>query len=143
MYEWLDGDVTSLFRVRGNENKVGGDPESECHFGESAENVWSIFLLNRLSTQFEERGMVEFRLKNRDVIRIGAGFLEFDVKGKTTRLTPEDVKLLSFESGQFQIKTHDASWFSNKGTWSFDYGTLSNARAFLLVAEQIGDFTFD
>ena len=141
-YEWLDDDQRSLFRLRGSKNTGPDLPTSERHFGTSAENAWSIFLLNRFTAQFEERGMVEFRLKKRDMIRVGAGFLEFDVKGKTTRLTPEDVKLLSCESGKFQIKTHDASWFGSKGTWSFDYGQLSNARAFLLVVDHVGDFTF-
>jgi hypothetical protein len=159
-FSWLDASGKSLLQIKGKISASikppwGGEFSFQIgreffrgwyHFGVSAESAWSVFLLDRLNSQLKECGMMEFDLNKRDVIRVGVGFLEVDIKDQKTRLSQEDITLLTLESGLFQIhsrrprRSHDASLFGRTGKWSFNYGELANASAFLLALDQIGGF---
>jgi hypothetical protein len=71
------------------------------------------------------------------VAAVGPGFLEFHFGGEPMRLTSADIASVSLASGTFQFKHKDAKWYSLSGKYSFAYGTLANARIFLLTLERL------
>ena len=144
-YDWLDETGRKVFRLNGiyGDKKTSGPKEKDpYHLAKAAEAAWSQQLLEVLQAEFDEHGNVEFKVNKRDSVRVGAGYFEFDFKGQRTRVEREDIKLLTISEGQFRIHSHDARWMSSKGKFHFEYGSMANARVFLMAVETLAGFTF-
>ena len=143
-FQWKDHNGTSVFRLKGSYRSKEGNPKTKdpFHFAQSGEFAWSNYLLDILQEELEEHGSVEFKVNKKDCVRIGPGFLEFEFKGNTQRVESEHIKTLQVAGGSFQIATHDAGWFGRKGKFRFDYGSMANARVFLMALETLAGFQF-
>jgi len=143
-FKWTDADGACLFKLSGQYQSKTGNPKPKdpFHFARSAENAWNSFLIGRLQSELEEHGFVEFKLNKKDMVRVGQGFLEFHIGGRTERITREDIKNISISQGTFHIDTHDARWFSSKGKFRFNYGGMANAQLFLFSLERLLGYQF-
>lgn len=141
---WRSVDGRGLLLLKGSFHSEAGTPKatSPFWFANSAEVYWNEFAFDRMVTQFEKEGHVDFRVNKKDLVRVGPGFLEFNFHGKSTRLSQEDIKSLSIANGTFSIHTHEARWFSSKGKFGFEYGGMGNAKLFLFALERLAGYTF-
>jgi hypothetical protein len=144
-FKWTDVDGACLLKLAGQYKSKTGNPKPKdpFHFARSAENAWNGFLVHRLQKELEEHGYVEFKVNKHDVVRVGQGFLEFCLGGKTERITREDIKNVSISQGTFHIDTHDARWFSSKGKFRFNYGAMANAQLFLYSLQTLLGYSFE
>ena len=62
---------------------------------------------------------------------------------RVDRVTRADIKTLTVHDGTFEIETHDARWFSRKGRFQFEYGSMGNARLFLHALEHLAGYVFN
>lgn len=143
-FNWTDADGRSLFKLSGQYKSKTGNPaaKSPFHFARAGEGMWNNFLIDRLQAELEQHGYVEFKINKNDCVRVGPGFLEFNLGNKNQRLTPEDIKNINIAQGTFQIDTHDARWFSSKGKFRFNYGAMANAQLFLYSLERLLGYQF-
>lgn len=143
-FEWKDHNGQRRFRLSGSYRSKEGNPKPKdpFHFARVGELAWSNYLLEVLQEELEQHGSVEFRVNRKDCVRIGPGFLEFRFKGRTDRVESDQIRKLQVAGGSFRIETHDAKWFGSSGKFRFDYGSMANARVFLLVLESLAGFEF-
>ena len=141
---WRDEDGREVFTLKGNYNSEKGTPKgnSPYWFAVAAEIHWNAFAFDRMVKDYESQGYLDFRVKSMDIVRVGNGYLEFTFGGKTTRLTPDDIKTVSLANGSFTIHTKEARWFSSKGKFGFEYGGMGNAKLFLFALERLAGYTF-
>ncbi len=141
---WRDAEGDELFALKGSFRSEQGTPKavSPFWFAIAAEGHWNEFAFDRMVKDFESQGHLDFRVNRKDMVRVGPGFLELTFGGKTTRLTPEDIKTLSIANGSFTIHTKEARWFSSKGKFGFEYGGMGNAKLFLFSLERLAGYTF-
>ncbi|WP_055075690.1 DUF6585 family protein [Pseudanabaena sp. 'Roaring Creek'] len=120
------------------EKKVPKDGD-KWHFANTAERVWSIYLLESVNEKLNSLGYVEFPMTgNPKAVRIGRGFMEFVTKDKEPqRVAVTEMKDITLGGGVFQFKHQDAKWWSGKGKYSFTYSNIPNARLFLIVLESL------
>jgi hypothetical protein len=64
------------------------------------------------------------------------------MRGETARFAAEDIKSLSLDQGFFRVVHHDAKWYSRAGKFSFEYGSIANARLFLIALEKLMGYQF-
>lgn len=141
---WRDDEGRERFTLKGSYSSEKGTPKavSPYWFAVAAEGQWNEFAFERMVKNYESQGYLDFRVKKKDIVRIGNGFLEFTFGGKTTRITPDDIKSLSLANGSFTIHTKEARWFSSKGKFEFEYGGMGNAKLFLFALERLAGYTF-
>ena len=139
-YKWIKNSgsnyrLAGLFR-----NKEGWPNDKDrWHFANSAEVVWSTYLLQTANEQYDKLGYIEFPMKgNSQAVQVGHMFLEFVLRdGTTQKVVVEDMKDISLASGFFQFKHKDARWWSGKGKYSFTYRNIPNAKLFLLCLKRL------
>jgi hypothetical protein len=140
LYTWTDPDGRRLFRCKGShrarKNKLP-KPHDAWHFANSAELAWSRHYLARAQQWLETEGSIPFRLDKKRWLRVGPGFMEFHFGGEPVRVTKEEIATVSLASGQFSFKNKDAKWYSRDGKYSFRYGTMANARVFLMALDKL------
>ncbi len=141
---WRDSEGRELFTLKGTYHSEKGNPKAgnPLWFATSAEGHWNEFAFEKMVKDYESQGYLDFRVKKKDTVRVGQGFLEFNFGGQTTRLTPEDIKTLSLADGSFTIHTREARWFSRKGKFGFEYGGMGNAKLFLFALERLAGYSF-
>lgn len=141
---WRDDQGRELFTLKGTFSSETGTPKaaSPYWFAMAAEVNWNEFAFDRMVKDYESQGYLDFRVKSKDMVRVGNGYLEFTFGGKTTRLTPDDIKTLSLSNGSFTIHTKEARWFSSKGKFGFEYGGMGNAKLFLFALERLAGYSF-
>ena len=141
---WRDDEGGELFVLKGNFSSEKGTPKaiSPYWFAVAAEGHWNEFAFDRMVKDYESQGYLDFRVKKKDTVRVGNGYLEFHFGGKTTRLTTDDIKTLSLANGSFTIHTKEARWFSSKGKFGFEYGGMGNAKLFLFALERLAGYSF-
>ena len=141
---WRNDSGDELFALKGNYRSEQETPKaiSPYWFAVAAEVYWNEFAFERMVQDYESQGYLDFRVKSKDIVRIGHGFLEFTFGGKSTRITPEDIKTLSLANGSFTIHTKEARWFSSKGKFGFEYGGMGNAKLFLFALERLAGYSF-
>jgi hypothetical protein len=100
---WRDDAGRDLFKLEGNFRSEQGTPKaiSPFWFASAAEVYWNEFAFQRMVRDYESQGYLDFRVKKKDIVRVGNGYLEFTFGGKMTRLTPDDIKTLSLANGSF------------------------------------------
>ncbi len=143
-YVWRDDAGSSLLTLNGSYNSEQQTPKavSPFWFADAGERMWIAFALDRLAKEYDSQGYVDFRVRGKDRVRVGDGYLEFHFGGAVTKLTSEDIKSLSIANGSFSVRTHEARWFSSKGKFSFEYGGMGNAKLFLFAVERLAGYTF-
>jgi hypothetical protein len=138
-YTWTDAGRQRLWRVKGTyrQRKKGLRAGEPFRFVQAAEAAWSEHYLERANKYLSTEGSIPFRVDKQRVVRVGPGFLEFHFGGEPMRLTREDIASVSLGRGTFQFKHKDAKWYSLSGRYSFQYGSMANARVFLLALEKL------
>ncbi|MEL7499828.1 MAG: hypothetical protein AAFN77_19650 [Planctomycetota bacterium] len=145
-YSWHDADGRSLMTLGGNYHGQDGVPkklDSPYFFALVCEAIYNENAIQRMADEFERNGFVSFNIAKNKKVKVGDGYLEFDFGGKVDRVSSEDIKSLSIDSGTFKINTNDASFFGSKGKFRFQYGQMGNAQLFLYALEQLAGFQFD
>lgn len=143
-YTWRDHDGKPAFTINGNYRSEQGTPKAHDNywFALAAEASWSGFISNAMQAELDREGFVHFDVNKNDWVRIGPGFMEFCFRGNTDRIEADQIKALSLDGGHFTIKTHDAKWFSKKGTFRFDYSQMTNAKMFIFALEKLMGYQF-
>jgi hypothetical protein len=144
-FAWTDDEGHRLLRLSGSYHSKTGNPKPKdpFHLARAGEIAWNVHLSERLQSELDEYGSIEFPVNKRDVVRVGPGFLEFDFKGQVNRVPAAEIKSLSINNGTFSIHTTDAKWFGSKGKFSFNYSQLGNAGMFVFALEQLLGYRFD
>lgn len=143
-YVWTDAQGKKLWQAQGTyrEKKKGLKPGEPFRFAQAAEIAWTMHFLDRADRLLKSDGSVPFRIDKRRIVRVGPGFLEFHFGGEPVRLTSEEIASVSLGEGRFQFKHKDAKWYSLSGKYAFDYGSMANARLFLLCLERFMGYTW-
>lgn len=141
---WRDESGSAVFTLKGNYSSEQQTPKSDSPFwlADAGERQWIAYALDLLAKEYESQGYVDFRVRGKDSVRVGDGYLEFHFGGAVTKLTREDIKSLNIANGSFSIQTHEARWFSSKGKFTFEYGGMGNAKLFLFALERLAGYTF-
>ncbi|MGK7944534.1 MAG: hypothetical protein AB4058_08685 [Microcystaceae cyanobacterium] len=140
-YSWVQKNEKkfSLYGVYRSE-EGSPDANSEWYFAASAEGAWNQYMLNIMADQLEEQGHIEFTLTsgNPASVKIGDNFMEFTLRnGESQSITGEDIKEVTLNSGIFRFTHQDATWWSGKGKYTFDYSKIPNAQLFLLCLDKL------
>jgi hypothetical protein len=108
-------------------------------YARSAEHAWTSYFMGYVNDQFNRFGYVEFAMAgNPKAVRVGEGYLEFMSKDNTTAyVAVADMRKISLNNGMFYFEHKDSTWWQGKGKYSFAYGTLPNARAFLICLDKL------
>jgi hypothetical protein len=121
------------------DNKKWTPSNDQWFLAHAAERAWTSYFLNYVNQQFDQVGYVEFAMAgNPKAVRVGHGYLEFISKDDSTAyVAVADMKKISLNSGIFYFEHKDSTWWKGKGKYSFAYGSLPNARAFLICLDQV------
>ena len=140
-FTWTDGDGRTRFTISGTHHSERGTPppKDAYHFASAAELAWSNYLLRLVPEQLKEDNAIYFSLGGSDWVRIGPGFLDLCVKGQTIHCDADEIDTVNLNQGIFTIKRTDAQegWFSSKGVFKFNYGSLANAQLFAFVLDKL------
>ena len=140
-HTWTDSGGRALMTITGMYRAKTGMPASTDPylFAVAAEASWSEALLARIEQEFRVKGSVEFHLTGPDFVRLGNGWIELSIKGKSDRREAKDIAKVELQKGRFTVEMVDAKkgFFSSTGVFGFDYGALSNARVFMLVLSRL------
>ncbi len=146
-YDWKDPAEKTVFRLKGSYYNAKGKPKpkSPYWFAQAAEMEWTGLLLETMQAELEQEGRVVFKVNKNDSVAVRPGVLELTFKGTTTELPMDEIGTvqIGIGGGTFSIKSNDAKWFSGKGKFSFAYGHMANARAFLIVLEHLCGLSFE
>jgi len=129
------------FELGGSYRSRRGWPKDKdaWHLANTAELAWSNYLLPLVDEQLERLGYIEFPMEGYlQAVRVGPAFMEFVMKdGVVQRVQVADMKSITLGSGMFHFVHKDAQWWSGKGSYSFDYGNIPNAKLFLLCLKRL------
>lgn len=144
-FRWENSGKT-VYHLGGGYHSEDGTPkpEDDFNFARSAEIVWSNYLLEKANEEFRRTGCIQFNLDGRDCVRVGDGFVELCMDGKSERCTASEIESVSLAEGEFKVKKVGAKegWFSSRGVFKFKYSTMANARLFLLALDKLAGFRF-
>lgn len=142
---WCDVNGQRLFSFSGSFHSKKGTPKpkDDFWFARAAETAWNWHIIEAMQVELDEYGFVQFNVNQKDWVRVGLGFMEFNIGSQNARAEVNDIKSLTIDDGTFTINTHDAGWFSNKGKFRFEYSRLANAQMFLIALEQMMGYQFD
>mgnify|MGYP001794943680 CR=1 FL=1 len=144
-YSWQQRGQSD-YVISGAYHNEKGNPEiwHPFYLGAAAEMVWTQRLLKFANQDLAEKGYVEFPVgKDVQSVKVGSNFLEFTTSaGESQRTAVADMKKVELNSGQFRIVHQDAKWWSGKGKYGFTYGSMPNARLFLLCLQQLAGVQF-
>ncbi|MEO1590634.1 MAG: hypothetical protein AAFU71_04995 [Cyanobacteria bacterium J06632_22] len=136
----------SEYVINGSYHNEKGLPEPwhVFHLGAAAEIIWTQRLLKFANQDLAEKGYVEFPVgKEVQSVKVGSNFLEFVTPaGESQRATVADMKQVQLNAGQFRFVHRDAKWWSGKGKYGFTYGSMPNARLFLMCLQQLAGIQF-
>ena len=143
-YAWTDSAGRKVFALAGYYSSAEGRPKPAADFwlARSAEAAWNTHRLAWVADQVATVGYAQFNLTGGDFVRVGPGFFEFGRKGEVARIDVADIKSLTLNLGEFDVHHKDARWFSRKGKYSFEYGTMANAELFLLAMARLTGYRF-
>jgi hypothetical protein len=140
-FKWTDERGRIVYKITGSHRSKDDNPPAGdlYNFGRAAEFAWSVFLYQDADRQIRERGEYEFGLTGSDFVRMGKGWVEFNLRGQTYHCSKDELATYSLANGQLTIKRADAKegWFSSKGVFKFPYREIGNARLFLILFEKL------
>ncbi len=139
-YVWRDAKGKEVCRFSGAYNRTA--PHLDWIFVHALEMAWSHLQLEAIREQFEEHGLVQFKVNAKDFVVVGPDYLEFAFGGTTQRLTMDEIAKIELENGVFNIRSKDAKWYSGKGKFSFKYSQMANVRVFLFAVEKLCGVNF-
>jgi hypothetical protein len=146
-FTWTDDAGRKVFKLAGQyrAGKKPPKPADPYHFARAAEASWSVYLLDHAQQQLVRFGAIQFRLGGADRVDVGPGFIDLHLKGRSERCAAQEIGAISISQGVFKVKRADAKegWFSSRGVFQFPYGTMANARVFLLVCDRLLGVRFD
>jgi hypothetical protein len=124
---------------RYKDNKKWSPANDLWFFAKAAEDSWTSYLLEFVNQQLQQYGYIEFAIGgNPRAVRVGDGYLEFVSKDETTAaVAVADMKKISLNNGFFYFEHKDSTWWQGKGKYSFAYGGLPNANAFLICLDKL------
>lgn len=129
------------FELSGRHYNSRGWPQDKnaWHLANAAEAAWSNYLLPVVNEQLERLGYIEFPMEGQlQAVRVGSAFMEFVLKdGVVQRVQVADMKDIMLGSGKFHFAHKDANWWFGKGSYSFYYGDIPNAKLFLLCVKRL------
>lgn len=83
-------------------------PEAPFWFGAAAERAYSEHVLARHEDELAAHGRIRFALSPRDVVAVGAGFLELEQHGARARFDATEVRLVEVLRGHLVVKTGES-----------------------------------
>jgi hypothetical protein len=87
------------------------DPEGPgvvATFGDAAERAYSEHVVARFDAELRARGRIRFVLGPREVIEIGAGFLELEASGRRARLDASEIRSVRITRGLLELRSGEA-----------------------------------
>lgn len=147
-YTWWGPRGEKLFVVAGSYREpelgfVRGKPtpaHDPVMFGMAAERGWSRFKIAVIDQELKNTGVARFG-SNAGVIRIGRGYVEFEMGGKVERLDRAQIQTATVQQGVIIIKRVGAKegWFSSEGVFRFPVAGMADFAVFLAIfEEQVG-----
>jgi hypothetical protein len=137
-FRWTDPAGRKVFDVSGN--LVSWPPvQSRYHLGTEAEQSWSRYLVAKVLPAIRDGQPYTFKLKARDGICCAKDALELIRKGRVLQLRPEELSQVTMQDGKIFLQEPGASvgWLSSTGVHYISSANLANARAFLLLVEEL------
>jgi hypothetical protein len=148
-YTWSGRDGSKRYVLSGRYNSRSGNPPAKdpFHFAVAAEVAWSVFLLDLAQDELETFGALQFNLGGADRVRVGPGFIEMHLRGRTERIEAADIGGISLQDGAFTVKHREARrgflGFGSSGYFSFPYSQMANARLFFLALDRLLGLRFE
>lgn len=144
-FTWSNFAGGTRFRLHGSYRDKSGWPKDKdpFHFALAAEHAWTNHLASQIQTELQGQGHVQFNLIKNQWIRLGPGFIEIFLGKEAERLTVDDIKELTVNSGTFIIRDREAKRFSRQGVFKFSYANLANAKLFLIALDHFLGYRFE
>jgi hypothetical protein len=148
-FNWTDEDGQKVFRLAGTHRGEKKLPKSTdpFHFALATELAWSVYLLDLAQEELDRNGFVHFNVGGRSWVRVGPGFLDLSIKDQQLRCRVEEIGEIFLGDGTFTVKHKDARkgflGFGSSGIFSFQYGSMANAKLFLLALDRLLGLRFD
>jgi hypothetical protein len=140
-FTWSDISGRTRHVIQGSHNSEAGTPPSSdlYHFARSAELAWTVYMLDDAYRKMQTGTPIRFNLTKGRSIRIGDGFVVFNLDGEDVRWRADDIAAITVQQGVVCIRRHDAKegWFSSSGVVKFKYDELGNAQLFFHAAEKL------
>lgn len=140
-FTWSDISGRTRHVIQGSHKSEAGTPPSSdsYHYARSAELAWTVNMLDDAYRKMQTGTPVRFNLTKGRTIRIGDGFVIFNLGGDDVRWRADDIAAITVQQGIVHIRRHDAKegWFSSRGVVKFKYDELGNAQLFFHVAEKL------
>jgi hypothetical protein len=135
--------VGSAFQIAGEFRRKKNVPLPEhdrWYFANTADLVWTDYLLSTIDKQLTQNGHVEFVLLTQDdlvSLRVGHDFFEFvSKKDGSQRVMRSDIQRILLNSGNLKFEHKDPAWWSRKGTLSLEYDRVPNSRVFEMCLKE-------
>lgn len=109
-------------------------------FGMAAERGWSRYRIGIIDQEIKNTGVARFSSSDGQV-RIGRGWVEFEVRGKVERLERAEIQSATVQQGVIIVKKVGAKegWFSSEGVYRFAVAGMADFAVFLAIfEEQVG-----
>ncbi|MDY6899438.1 MAG: hypothetical protein SWZ49_15360 [Cyanobacteriota bacterium] len=144
IFTWNKANGETVFSINGEYASREDKPSAldPYYFALAAEKAWSLFKFELLHQELKQNGKVTFNVGNNDAIVIGQGYVELIKKGKPSRLDGNEIKQIGLSRGMIQIipkevKSKGFLGFGSDGTWQIPYGSIANARIFILIFDML------
>ncbi len=145
-FVWTDAQSRVVLRIAGAHHSEENEPppESSYHYACSAENSWTVFVMENAKTHLRAADCIRFLLRSGGFVGVGTDHMMISIGGKTERIESSDIKSIDIYGGTFQVRTAEAheSLFRRKGIYEFDYADLANVKLFLITLERLLGFGF-
>jgi hypothetical protein len=140
-YQWSDVSGRVCYLISGSHGSEKNTPAltDPFYFALAAEAAWTGYLWSQVQAQLTLGGTVVFGLSGNDWVRVGPGYLQFNLKGERSRCEAQDIAAARIHQGMFTIKRIDAEegWFSSTGVYKFPYNSLANAQLFIFLLDRV------
>ena len=105
-HAFCDGQGRECFVIEAPADPEG--PGVVATFGDAAERAYSEHVVARYDAELRARGRIRFVLGPREVLEIGAGFLELEAGGRRARLDASEIRSVRITRGLLELRSGEA-----------------------------------
>ncbi|HET6250489.1 MAG TPA: hypothetical protein VFE47_22565 [Tepidisphaeraceae bacterium] len=127
-FVWSGGNPQTEFSIAGLADRAAILYSNHpYHFALAAEAAWTAHALLRMRDEFKQNGWAEFRLDEWRWVRVGRGYIEFNLcaDASPVRIERREIDTVEITKGFFRFRHKDAKFFGRHGKFDFECNSLA------------------